>query len=253
MRKKKNNKIIKSLLGILGIILFLIFWELLHVTKNTPAIPSVKSLFIGIFNLFSSQDFYFNLFSSLKISIIGIFLASIFGIFLGILMNEIVFFKKLLSPLINSFRGIASLSLFPILIVLFGIGDSVRIFIIFWTAWPPILLNTIRGLEEIESELLDASKNLGCNKLQTLFYVKLPLASLNIVNGIKVGIGTGWISLIAAEMLGATKGLGFMILVSSQTFKFSTSFAYIFISSAICGIATFFINVIMKIINKKLF
>ena len=183
----------------------------------------------------------------MKIVVLGIALAVVFGISVAILMSMFNPVRTALTPLIESLRGVAALTLFPLLIATLGIDDISRIFVIFWTAWPAVLISTLNGLET-EKLLVEAAQSSGANKIQEYCFVRIPLAIPSIINGIRIGISGGFISLIAAEMLGATKGIGYMLLWSSHAFDFKSVYAYIILIAAMGGI----MNYLMLIIERKL-
>jgi ABC-type nitrate/sulfonate/bicarbonate transport system permease component len=249
-RKRGLNKF---LLGTAGIVIFFMMWDVLVKVDSNDYMPSSIEIIKALYRVLGQETFLTNLKVSMSITVSGVLYAVVFGLGLGIIIGEFDFIKRLLSPLTTSLRGIASLSLFPILIVIFGISDTARIFVIFWTAWPPVMLSTIRGLYDVDKELIEVAQVFGANRLTILFKIKIPLSIFSIMNGIKIGLGTGWISLIAAEMLGASRGIGFMILWNAQTFKFSNAFAYVIVATSTLGVITFFTNALISKIEKKYF
>jgi NitT/TauT family transport system permease protein len=239
-------------LGLIGIGAFIIIWELYAISIDYPLFPRVMEILTQIVKSILDEDFMPNFLSTFSIAIRGISLAVVVGFVLGVAMGESNLILKILSPLINSFRGVSGISLFPILIVVFGIGDGSRIFVIFWTAVFPIIINTIAGLNDVNHEVVEAGQTEGASKIHILIHLKIPLALTTILNGIKIGMGTGWISLVVAEMLGASRGLGFMLTWSAASFQFAKSYSYIFIVSAILGVLTAGVEYIQKQAEYKL-
>lgn len=245
----KNIKtIFNKSIGVLG---FLIIWELASIYSNSPAFPSLKNIFVKLIEVLSNGNTIIHITSSLKIVTLGILFAIIIGFILGMIMVRFKVVNTALLPLIEMLRGVAALTLFPLLIVTLGMGDSARIFVIFWTAWASILISTIKGLSDIEQMLIEAAQNLGANENIILFKIRLPLALPQIVNGIRIGISGGWISLIAAEMLGATKGIGYALLWASQSFDFNGVYAYIIIIAVLGGLMNWAMLIIQKNIEKR--
>lgn len=155
--------------------------------------------------------------------------------------------RYIFNPLVELFRNVPSITLFPILLVIYGIGDFSRIFVIFWTAYPSILLSTLYGLRTIDKAVIEAAKIEGANEWQIMRYVKIPLAFSEVLNGTKIGIGSGFVAIVVAEMLGASKGLGYMVLWSTNSFKYAETYAYIIII-ALVGLL---FNSLMSLIIKK--
>jgi ABC-type nitrate/sulfonate/bicarbonate transport system permease component len=114
-------------------------------------------------------------------------------------------------PLVEVLRPIPPLAWIPLSILWFGIGDIQNEFIIFLGMFFPILLNTIAGVRNIEPNLIRAARCLGAHELRILRRIVLPAALPQIITGIRIGMGFGWMALVAAELIGANSGLGFLI------------------------------------------
>lgn len=116
-----------------------------------------------------------------------------------------------LDPLIEMLRPIPPLAWIPLSILWFGVGDTQNQFIIFLGIFFPILLNTIAGVRSVEPNLVRAARCLGGGEGAVLRRVVLRAAVPQIVTGVRVGLGFGWMALVAAELVGANSGLGFLI------------------------------------------
>ena len=116
-----------------------------------------------------------------------------------------------LNPLIQVLRPIPPIAYIPLSILWFGVGDTQNQFIIFLGIFFPILLNTIAGVKSVEHNLVRAARCLGGGEAAVLRRVVLPAALPQIVTGIRIGLGFGWMALVAAELIGASSGLGFLI------------------------------------------
>ena len=248
----------KRLINVIGIAMFILLWQLLSKKTGDVAIVGIDKIFTSLINILKDQKFYSHLLSTLKILCIGIGIAVVLGITVGILIDMSELIKGLTTPVIELLRNIPSITLFPIILVIFGIGDFSRIFIIFWTATPPVIISTIYGLRNIDKEIINASEVFGANKLQRMIYIKFPLAMLEILNGIKIAIVNGFVAIVVAEMLGASKGLGYMVLWATNSFKYNETYAYIIIIAVVGFMANMIMSVIIKeyerrIIWKRLF
>lgn len=230
----------------LGIGLFVFVWQMISLTSSSPALPEVGEIFGKLGDILQDRKTYVHMLASVKIVSMGIAVAVVFGITIAVIMSMFEPVRLALSPLFESLRGVAALTLFPLLIATLGIGDISRVFVIFWTAWPSVLISTINGLDT-DKLLVEAAQDCGASKLQEYRYVRIPLAIPAMINGIRIGISGGFISLIAAEMLGATKGIGYMLLWSSHAFDFKAVYAYIILIALIGG----FMNLAMLKIERK--
>jgi ABC-type nitrate/sulfonate/bicarbonate transport system permease component len=108
-------------------------------------------------------------------------------------------------------RPIPPIAWIPLSLLWLGIGNAQNQFIIFLGIFFPLLLNTIQGVKNIEPNLVRAARCLGASELQLLRKVVLPASLPMILTGMRVGFGVGWMALVAAELVGASTGLGFLI------------------------------------------
>ena len=245
MKGKKG--IGKLLLNISGLLLLVFGWQAISTIKGSPAIPSTVDIGTALFNVLSNGKFYANLLSTVKLVVIGVAMASVVGIVIAFLMSLNEKMRHIIMPVVECLRNIPAITLFPMLLVIFGIGDSSRIFVIFWTAYPSIIIQTYYGLNNIDNSIVEAAQNCGASNLQVYRYIRFPLAMFDILNGVRIAIGAGFIAIVVAEMLGATKGLGYMILWCTNAFKYPETYAYIVIVSLIGGLFNYTTS---KIIGK---
>lgn len=146
-----------------------------------------------------------------------------FGAGVGVALSR--WFGAVLGPLADAVRGVPALAVFPLIIVALGLGLTSKVFVIFWTAWPAVFLSTITAIRQVDRHVHEAAQLDGAGRYALLVRVTLPLASMGILTGLRVGLSGGWISLTAAEMLGASRGLGYFVLSSSQAFQFPDMYA----------------------------
>lgn len=242
---------LKYINKVIGIAIFITIWQLISVISTSPALPGADDILYRLLEIIKEPNTYKHILSSLKIIFLGISVAVVFGIFNAILMSMFEPLRLALNPLFESLRGVAALTLFPLLIATLGIGDISRGFVIFWTAWPSILISTLNGLDT-EKVLVEAAQSCGANRWQEYLYIRIPLAIPAMINGIRIGISGGLISLIAAEMLGATKGVGYMLLWASHAFDFKSVYAYIILIAVIGGLMNFTMLIIERKVKENL-
>lgn len=252
MKQKKLSTPKKLIFGILGVIAFLATWEVAAIALDNPAVPSMSKILKALVGILKSEKALINIGSTLKLVLIGVAMAFLIGATLGLLCEMSDVINGFLSPIIGGVRNVAAITLFPLLIVLFGIEDFPRIFVIFWTAFPAILLSTMQGLNGVDPVLIEAGAGMGANKFQIYRMIKIPLAVPQILNGLRIGMGNGFIAIVVAEMLGASKGLGFMVLWTTQAFKYSQTYAYILIIAIVGGLINSIMNMIIKKIERRI-
>lgn len=139
-------------------------------------------------------------------------LAAVIAIPLGLAMGRIPRFERLVDPVIELFRPISPLAWIPLAILWFGIGEFGKIFVVLVGTFFPTLVSTVAGVKRIDPVLIHAGQVLGCNDRASLFRkVVLPAALPNIITGLRISFGTGWAAIIAAELVAARSGLGYLI------------------------------------------
>jgi ABC-type nitrate/sulfonate/bicarbonate transport system permease component len=217
--------------------------------KN-PAIPYSYSIFIAFIKEISSINAYKHIFSTLKILFFGILISFLFSQLLAFLVDNVKWCNEIICYFVDIFRNIPSIALFPLVIAILGIGDEARVFIISIISTPAMFLSTKKEFLSVDKDVLSAS-SLDCGRFARFFLVKYPLSINGICNGLKIGIGNGFVAVIVAEMLGASKGIGYMVLWTTNAFQYSKSYAYILIIVLLGILFNFAINIMIKIINKK--
>lgn len=246
----KNKGLALNALGVAG---FLVLWQVVSAVASQPAIPDMGRIVRAFYEIFKGDEIYVNIFTSLKLVLIGVAFAFCLGTVVGTMCEKSEVVNGLLSPIIEGARSVAAISLFPLLIVLFGIGDLPRIIVIFWTAFPATILCTMQGLRSVDESLIEAGYNMGCSDYQLYKLIKIPLALPEILNGLRISLGNGFIAIVVAEMLGASKGLGFMVQWTTQSFNYAHTYAYIFIIAIVGGSINYIMNQIIKAQERKLF
>ena len=149
---------------------------------------------------------------------------------------------------IELFRPISPLAWIPLAILWFGIGETGKIFIIFIATFFPILLNTVSGVKGVDPVLIRAGQVLGCETDQALFRkVILPAAMPTIVVGLRISFGTGWAAIIAAELVAAQVGLGYLIADGMEILRSDL----VLVGMVAIGILGVLIDAVFRIVNNR--
>lgn len=239
--------------GLFSVILVVILYSAYRMIKSSPSMPSFDRIFDSALKIFSSKDFYMNLLYTIKIVLSGVLISFLFGVSVAVIcfLNE--WLNGLIMPLVNFTKNIPSIALFPLFIVLMGIGDTPRIFIIIWNSIYPIISSTFVGLNSPDKEVIEAAQVDGATKWGICIHMRMPIATLDILNGLKISIGNGFIAIVVAEMLGATKGLGYMVLWSANAFQYSDMYVYIGIIALIGFLINFIIEKAIKKAERRIY
>lgn len=202
-------------------------WTILVRVADSPALVPVPAIFAAFWEMLLDGTLLHNTRVSLVTVSYGLIIASIVGFVFGSLVVEVPRLRLVIWPIVDFMRPIAALTMFPALIVLLGIGIESKIVVIFWTAWPAVLLNTAQALEDADPAILEAGRLDGASEWILYKHLKIPLGMPLILTGLRIGLSGGFISLVSAEMLGSNAGLGWLVLTTAQTFRFAEMYATI--------------------------
>jgi NitT/TauT family transport system permease protein len=161
---------------------------------------------------FAGYVLHEHLLSSLQRFGLGFLLAVLVGIPLGLLMAWFRWVDRLMSPLFETVRFIAPIAWVPFAALWFGTGIGGPVLIIFMGAFPPVLINTYRGAKHVDRKYIEAAQTLGAGSLRTMTQVLLPAAVPSIVAGLRISAGLGWQSLVGAELIVASSGVGYLMV-----------------------------------------
>ncbi|MBV8046884.1 MAG: taurine ABC transporter permease TauC [Paludibacterium sp.] len=205
-----------SLLAFVGL-----WWLLAHSGKIPPLfLPGPEAVLakLGVLATVGFMDatLWQHLGASLARILLGLALAVLIGIPLGVLMGRVDVARALLDPLVEAWRPVPPLAYLPLIVIWFGIGELSKVILITLQILAAVLIATAHGVRHVSPERLRAAESLGASRRQLLWHVVLPEALPDIVTGIRIGLGTGWSTLVAAELVAATRGLGFMVQSAAQ-------------------------------------
>ncbi len=195
-------------------IVLLLAWQVVStrvLDETTRALlPPPTAVAVAAWELLMSGDLFRHLYDSLRREFTA-FVWSLVAIPIGVAMGWWKLVNDQVDSLVEVLRPIPPLAWIPLSILWFGVGDTQNEFIIFLGIFFPILLNTVAGVRGVEPNLVRAARCLGGGEGAVLRRVVLRAALPQIVTGVRVGLGVGWMALVAAELVGANSGLGFLI------------------------------------------
>jgi NitT/TauT family transport system permease protein len=207
---QKNGK--NRWLGLLAIVIALAVWQFVAavIIQYPFILPAPTDVFAAFVSLVYRGTILLDLEASLVHFAIGLGMALLIGIPIGILMGWNRRFDAFLDPLIELLRPIPPLAWIPFAIIWFGLTASAAGFIIFAGAVFPIIINTYSGFRGVPRVFVEAAKMLGCTKSRDLIrYIAFPAALPSVAAGIRIATGVGWMCLVAAELFGVSNyGLG---------------------------------------------
>lgn len=198
-------------------LLLLIWWSVTALELISPLfLPAPQQVLSKLLLIASPQGFmdatlWQHLAASLTRMLVALFAAAVIGIPVGIAMGLSPAVRGLLDPLIELYRPVPPLAYLPLMVIWFGIGETSKILLIYLAIFAPVTLSTLAGVRNTQQVRIRAAQSLGANRWQLLRWVILPGALPEILTGLRIGLGVGWSTLVAAELIAATRGLGFMV------------------------------------------
>lgn len=157
-----------------------------------------------------------HLLASLGRILAGYGLACLFGIPLGLLMGLHSRLRAIFDPLIEFYRPLPPLALYTLLVMWLGIGDTSKVALLFLAALPSLTISTLQAVRHIDPQLLKAARTLGASPAQLFSYVVLPACLPGICTGMRIALGFTYTVLVAAEIVAASAGIGWMIWDASK-------------------------------------
>ncbi len=222
-RKVQNAQV--TTLGVLGVLGFFAAWQILvsvgiiSTTYVATPIEVLRAVFAKINDLNPDGNTLLkNIAASFQVAFSGFFMAILVGAPLGLLMGWYKPVEKFFRPLFEIIRPIPPISWIPISILFFGIGVTSKAFIIFFSAFVPTLINSNTGILSTNQAHINVGKTCGASKAKMFFTIGIPSAMPMVFAGFKLSLGNAWSTLVAAEMLASSEGLGYMIIMS-RTFS----------------------------------
>jgi ABC-type nitrate/sulfonate/bicarbonate transport system permease component len=197
--------------------------------------------------LIASGELLHHLLASLKREAFAFLLATS-AIPIGLAMGWWPAVYNQVNPIMEILRPIPPLAWIPLSILWFGLGDTQNQFIIFLGMFFPILINTISAVKNVEPNLVRAARSLGAPEQKVLTRVVLHSALPQIVTGIRVGLGVGWMALVAAELVGASSGLGFLINDARSMLRTDT----IVVGMLTIGVVGLVIDLTIRHVSRRL-
>lgn len=209
------------LLDYVGLALLFILWEVAPRLGwiDSQFFPPLSLIFREGTSLAGSGELAQHIVASLQRTVQGLVTAILLAIPTGFVLAG--WFPRLtvfLSPLLKLLGQINAFSLFPLFVLFFGIGELAKFCIIFWSCLWPILFTTIAGVRGVDPLLIKLARSMGSGRLRLFVRVLLPYALPSIFTGIRIGGTVAFLMLIAAEMIGASAGLGFLIHYSNVNY-----------------------------------
>lgn len=221
-RKQERVRKQQQWLTIGSPLLILALWEFLSRTSliDPRFFPPPTSILRTFWELAASGVLFTHVGVSLTRILLGFLLGTIPGVILGLLMGMYRPLRSFFSPLLMALMPIPTLALMPLIMIVFGIGEVSKWVTIAGSVFFPVVINTAVGVANIDRAYIDVAKNYGADSRQFFLRIALPGALPVMMEGVQMGQAIALLTIVAAEMIGASQGIGYLIWSSYKVFNF---------------------------------
>ncbi|QUI25863.1 ABC transporter permease [Vallitalea pronyensis] len=258
MKEKTDSRLFKlydTLLPYIVVLIFLLFWQLsirAGWVSSKKLAPPLDVLMTFINKLSNTRPdgatLQVNILQSLKLSLSGLFLGVAIGTPLGLLMGWYKPIERIVKPIFELLRPIPAIAWIPLTILWIGVGDPAKIMIIFFSAFVPCVLNSQSGIKQSKQVLINLAKTFGASNFESFVRIGIPSAMPMVFAGVRIALGNAWATLVAAELLAANAGLGYMITLGRQFGKPDL----IILGMVVIGVLGFLFTYTFEKVEKKL-
>ena len=243
-----------SLISVFGLLAFFGIWTAIAISglvqpQFLPPPWAVLYQFMELLQTpFAGYTLQQHLLSSLGRFAMGFALAAAIGVPLGLLMGWFRTLDAIVTPLFDALRFVAPIAWVPFAALWFGTGIGGPVLIIFTGAFPPCVINAYRGAKFVEPRYIEAARMMGASHVRMVTEVLLPASVPSIVAGLRVSAGLGWQSLIGAELIVASSGIGYL-MVKGQS---NISTAIVMSGMIAIGIVGVVIDVLLRALQARI-
>jgi len=246
--RRHPGLVLESTLGWVGFILiwYVLIWAgVVREHYLPPPHEVVRALVEG---LLPDGNIQKHVWPSIRRSLVGFGLGIAIAVPLGVAIGWFKPFERVIDSVLQFFRQLSALALFPVFLLFFGLGEPSKYAIVTWAVVWPILLTTISAVKDVEKLQIDAAKSMGADQRFIFTKVVLPASIPRIFPGIRLGGAYAITVLVAAEMVGAPAGLGIFTLTMQQTFRIPEMYAGI----VLLGILGLIMNYLLVLVERRL-
>lgn len=210
-------------------VILIAVWEILSRTGVVPSyqLPAPSVILETILGLAADGS----LWGHIGITVYRVFIGFLIGTAFAVILGGIVGFyskaEQIFDPMIQAFRSIPSLAWVPLFILWMGIGEPSKVTMIAVGVFFPVYLNVVSGIGGVDRKLIEVGKMYGLNTFQLIKRVILPASLPSFLTGLRSGLGLGWMFVVAAELMGASTGLGYLLVLGQNTLSPETILASI--------------------------
>lgn len=254
MKKRlRSEKSEKTIYAAAAILFFFLAWAFITTftaaRETTPGpIEVLKLLIKSFFEPIGRYTIYGHLYFSLRRVLVGYTVAAVLGIIVGLSMGTSRYAEAVIKPIFELIRPIPPIAWIPLVILWFGVGELPKYAIIFIGSFTNVTLNAYTGAQRVDPDLIGCARMLGTGNRDIFLRVILPSSLPQIFAGMQVALSTAWMAVLAAEMVGAQEGCGWIILRGSDT----TNIPLVLVGMVVIGVVGLVLATIMREAERRL-
>lgn len=251
MKKINGRDILNKLVTLIPIVILIAIWQLMSLKGYTgKIIPSPYKIFQEGVRLFSIKiagiSIWMHMYASIRRVLTAYVLALVTGIPLGLAMGWNRTCDKIVKPVFEMLRPIPPIAWIPLAILWMGVGEGPKVFICYIGAFVIFVLNSYTGMRYTDPLLIDATRTYGATRRQQFFNAALPASMPSIFAGMQTALSDCWMCVLAAEMVGAREGVGYIILNGMELNKPAT----IIVGMILIGLIGTIMAIIMRWVER---
>ncbi|MCM1565644.1 MAG: ABC transporter permease [Dehalobacter sp.] len=243
-------KLVNILRGAVFPLAVIVVWELAARSGliNTYILPSPSEILKTFLHMLTTGIWEEHLLASLRRLVYGFFLTVVFAVPMGILVGKARGFRHWVNPTLHFLQQIPPIAWIPIFMLLLGIDEASKVAIIVYASFFPVFLNTVQGVTSVDPKLIEVGHAYMLSPWEMIKKVYIPSAAMSIFVGLRLGLSNCWRALVGAEMLGASSGIGYLIIEGRQLAQYDK----IFVAIVTIGTAGMLIDLFLRKIENKL-
>lgn len=243
-RDKLQTSAVKALVPVV----VLVGWWWWSRDSGSVYFPPLTSIFESFWDVWVQERFASDVVPSLRRMFAGYGLAIVAGVAVGVLLARMQALGRALNPLVQFSRSIPPVALVPIAVLLLGIGDTMKIALIAFVCFFPVLLNTIDGVRAVHETLEDVARTFRLTPRQRLFSLLLPGAAPQIFAGMRIALAVAFILMIVTEMVASTNGIGYATLSYQTRFRIPAMWS----GMLLLAVLGYLFNVVFVAIERRI-
>lgn len=238
----------RTALGVVGALGAAAAWFLLSANSDNVYFPALSEIIAEAGEYWTTPEGLANIRASLTTLSAGLAIAVVAGVAMGLVIGQLAVVERMVSPALEFARAIPSTALIPFAMMLFGVSAEMKIFLIALGCVWPVLLSTADGARRLDPTMMASAQAFHITGLQRQLYVVFPAVLPRVLVGVRIAIPLSLILMVTSEMVGAQRGLGFVITQAQATFQLLTMWSGILI----LGILGFLMTALYAVTERRL-